>query len=412
MEYRPLALGILTSLMLQVCQAQPLALNLVTFEAPPYQVARIEGRETAGISGETVETVTCAVKQAGWSARISLAPQKRAVYSLKRNNVDGYFAADPSAELDGIASRSHPVALEKWYFFMLDPQIRPGQAKIGVVDGSNEEAWLEANGYDIYLSVTSPGQLAALLERGRIDIALMDKRVMEGLNTTNKTNTDRLHSLFLRYAPLHLYVGEAFQKTHPEFLPAFNRALPACMERTLALTSVELNHIEALIKQLLAELTRLLDLQRALKAGPQPTTLAEVLTIDNKWQALAPETTLPLAAHILALPASRTLETWQSSYQGLITEVMVINNKGTIAAMSQLTSDFWQGDEPKFLNVAGNGPSTESHARTSLFISPIRFDHSTARFQITVSAPVFPGDGDTPNGVIALGLDIEKAMGI
>lgn len=412
MEYRPLALGILTSLTLQVCQAQPLALNLVTFEAPPYQVARIEGHDTASISGETVETVTCAVKQAGWSARVSLAPQKRAVYSLKRNNVDGYFAAGPSAELDGIASRSHPVALEKWYFFMLDPQIRPGQAKIGVVDGSNEEAWLEANGYDIYLRVTSPGQLAALLARGRIDIALMDKRGMEGLNTTKKTNIDRLHSLFLRYAPLHLYVGEAFQKTHPEFLPAFNRALPACMERTLALTSVELNHIEALTKPLLAELTRLLDLQRTLKAGPQPTTLAEVLTIDNKWQALAPETTLPLAAHILALPASRTLETWQSSYQGLITEVMVINNKGTIAAMSQLTSDFWQGDEPKFLEVAGNGPSAESLPRKPLFISPIRYDNSTARFQVTVSAPVFPGDGEAPNGVIVLGLDIEKVMGI
>ncbi|WP_417513174.1 substrate-binding periplasmic protein [Marinobacter sp.] len=411
MDYRPLALGILASIMFQVCLASPPAMNLVTFEAPPYKVSSERGRESASIGGETVETVTCAVTQAGMSVHIALAPQKRAIHSLRQNSVDGYFAADPSAALDAIASRSHPVALEEWYFFMLDPRIRPDQARIGVVDGSNEEAWLAANGYDIYLSVTSPSQLAALLERGRIDIALMDKRVMEELNTTNKTNTDRLHSLFLRYAPLHLYVSEAFQKIHPEFLAAFNRALPACMKKPLALSIVERNHIEALTKQLLTELARLLDLQQALKAGPLPTSLEEVLTIDTEWQALAPETAIPLATQILDLPASRTLETWQRSHQGLVTEVMVINNMGTIAAMSRLTSDFWQGDEPKFLEVAGSWRSEKPGVPLPVYISPIRYDSSTARFQITVSAPVFPVSGEASNGVIALGLDIEKAIG-
>ena len=104
--------------MFQVCLAQPPELNLVTFEAPPYQATE-QGK--AGIKGETVDTVTCAAKQAGWSAHITLVPQKRAVYSLKRNNTDGYFAAAPSEELDTIASRSYPVALEKWYFFTLYP---------------------------------------------------------------------------------------------------------------------------------------------------------------------------------------------------------------------------------------------------------------------------------------------------
>lgn len=412
MELRPLALGILAFLMVPVCLAQPPELEFVTFNAPPYQVVEVTGDAHRNISGETVETVTCAAKMAGWQVNISLAPQKRAIYSLKRNSVDGYFAADPSAELDAMASRSHPVALEKWYFFTPAPSLKPGLQRIGVVDGSNEEAWLEANGYNVYMSVTSPTQLLALLERERIDAALMDERVMKWLSGKNGPVTEGLNSHFLRYAPLHLYVAEAFHKTHPEFLPAFNHALPSCTAKTLMPTSREIKHIEALTKRLLAELTKLLDIQQALKAGPQPGTFAEVLNIDSKWRALAPKTTPSLAAHILALPASKALESWQSSYQGLVTEVMVVNSIGSIAAMSQLTSDFWQGDELKFLEVAGPELAADPQDRKPYFISPIRYDQSTARFQITVSAPVFSGGDSTPNGVIVIGLDIEKAMGI
>lgn len=412
MEYRPLALGVLASLVFQVCAAQPPELNLVTFEAPPYQIAGVHGQGLADISGETVDTITCAARQAGWSVHITFAPQKRAIYSLKRSTADGYFAADPSAELDAIAQRSNPVALEKWYFFNTDPSPAPGKRRIGVVDGSNEEVWLKANGYDVYLGVASPSQLPALLERGRIDAALLDDRVMEELSTKSTSPTSNMHAHFFRYAPLHLYVGDAFGTKHPKFLTAFNRALPACMEKTLALTSRETAHIEALTKRLLVELSEMLDVQQALKAGPRPETLAEVLNIDGKWQALAPEATLPLAARILALPASKTLGAWQASHQGLVTEAMMVNNLGTVAAMSQLTSDFWQGDEPKFLEVAGGDLSAESHPLKALFISPIHYDQSTARFQISISVPIFSDNGDSPNGAIVLGLDIEKAMGI
>jgi len=412
MEYRPRALGTLAFFIVPACLAQPPELELVTFDAPPYQVVEIIGNGHRSITGETVDTVTCASELAGWSANITLAPQKRAIYSLQKNSVDGYFAADPSAELDTMASRSNPVALEKWYFFTQDPTAEPDLRRIGVVDGSNEEAWLLANGYEVYLSITSPSQLLALLERGRIDAALMDERVMVWLRARNELSTESLNSHFLRYAPLHFYVAETFQKAHPEFLPAFNKALPSCTAKTLTPTSREIKHIESLTKRLLAELTKLLNIQQALKAGPQPGTFAEVLNIDSKWQALAPKTMPPLAAHILALPASKTLEVWQSSYQGLVTEVMLVNSMGSIAAMSQLTSDYWQGDELKFLEVAGPELAADPQDRKPLFISPIRYDQSTARFQITVSAPIVLGSENTPNGVIVIGLDIEKAMGI
>lgn len=412
MDYRPLALGVITLIIIQASAAQPRSMDLVTFDAPPYQFAKLAKRGTAKIAGETVETVTCAAKKAEWPVDISLAPQKRATHSLRQNAADGYFAVTPSAELDAIAGRSHPVALEKWFFYMLDPTVNPGNARVGVVDGSNEEAWLKANDYEIYLSVTSPAQLPALLERGRIDVALMDNQVMERLNRTHKTKADQLHSLFLRYAPLHLYVGETFRKTHPEFLPAFNHALPACMENTLALSNTEQSKIRLIANQLLAEITGSLDLQNALNRVPQETSFTEMLTIDSKWQALAPETALPIAEDILALPASQALRSWQSTHQKLVTEAILINKMGAVAAMSKLTSDFWQGDEPKFQKVAANKSQRKSADLIPLYISPIRYDSSAARFQVTVSAPVFPANSETPNGAIALGLDIEAAAGL
>ena len=82
---------------------------------------------------------------------------------------------------------------------------------------------------------------------------------------------------------------------------------------------------------------------------------------------------------------------------------------GTLVAMSQLTSDYWQGDEPKFnavvSNIRSGLPGLEA-----MYLSAIRYDASTSRFQVTVSAPVGPITNKLPKGVISLGLDIEEAL--
>ncbi len=89
-----LAVGLTTVLASPLCQAQPPFLNLYTFESPPYQMV---GSDTGGesqISGETADTVICAANRAGWSTRIRITPQNRAIHSLERNMIDGYFAID------------------------------------------------------------------------------------------------------------------------------------------------------------------------------------------------------------------------------------------------------------------------------------------------------------------------------
>lgn len=404
-----LALSLTTILYSTVCQAQPPTLNLYTFESPPYQVASQEKGGGNRISGETADTVVCAANRAGWATRIRITPQNRAIHSLERNMIDGYFAIDPSAELDNIARRSDPVALEKWYFFTGGSKGFTNNLRIGVVAGSNEEAWLEANGYAIFLSVSSPSQLLALLKRGRIDTALMDERVMNRLRYENDSEATQLTANFVRYAPLYLYLSEAFVSDYPDFLGTFNRTLNSCMAGQLALSEEETRRITELSGRLFKEMNSVLDINQIIEAGPRQESFTDVMTVDSQWQALVPVTTPELAERILALPGSRALLAWQKSHRGLVTEVMLINDMGTLAAMSQLTSDYWQGDEPKFQRVMEN-TSANPGASRPLYVSPIRYDTSAARFQVTVSTPTLPGHGDRANGVIVIGLSIEEAL--
>lgn len=235
MNMRPFIAGLLGTVVLPVCQAQSRELNLYTFEAPPYQVADAVSPDLRKqVAGETVETIACAAGRAGWSANIRVTPPKRAIHSLRRNQVDGYFAIDASANLDATARRSAPVALAKWYFFTVDPKLHPGEARIGVVDGSNEESWLKANGYEIFMTVASASQLVALLERNRIDAALMDERVMAGLRANSYSAEETLHKHFLRHAPLYLYLSDDFTRQHPGFLHQFNHYLPRCIDREIS----------------------------------------------------------------------------------------------------------------------------------------------------------------------------------
>jgi len=404
-----LAVGLTAILTSAVCQAQPPTLNLFTFDSAPYQMAGTAQGGINQISGETVDTVVCAANRAGWSARIRITPQNRAMHSLERNMIDGYFAIDPSTELDNIAERSDPVALEKWYFFTRVDKPFTDDLRVGVVSGSNEEAWLEANGYAIFLSVSSPSQLLALLKRGRIDTALMDERVMNRLRYENGSEGMQLNAHFVRYAPLFLYLSEAFVSDHPDFLGTFNRTLNSCMAGQLALSQEEERRITELSNRLFKEMNSVLDIRQIIEAGPRQESYTDVMTIDGQWQALAPLAMPDMAETILALPGSKALHAWQQAHQGLVTEVMLVNDMATLAAMSQLTSDYWQGDEPKFQRVIDNNDNDDG-ADQRLYISPIRYDTSAARFQVTASAPVLPGNGKPASGVIVIGLSIEEAL--
>lgn len=403
MVVRALSVAIMFAVVAPGAAADHMVFSLYTFDSAPYQYAN-PSPDGPQVIGETVDTVRCAMDRAGASTDIRLMPRSRARYTLQRNLVDGYFAVDPSPAMNEAAVISHPVALEKWYWFYLDQHPEPDTAKIGVIGGSNEEAWLTQNGLQAFMTVTSAEQLPALLKRNRIDLALMDQRVMAALQE------ESLERTFMRYAPLHMYMNTRFAKEHPDFMARFNRQLPDCMGEHMQLTNEERQHVAIVATRLIQDLISKVNLTQAIHQGPRFPAFTDILTQDTLWQALAPEQLTPLASEILALPASQSLRHWKAEHTGLVTEILLTNDKGALVAMSQLSSDYWQGNEPKFQEIA-----TESERgierKADLWISPIRYDASTKQFQITVSVPVplhEPNNG--VEGVLALGLAIEETL--
>ncbi|MDI9244504.1 transporter substrate-binding domain-containing protein [Marinobacter sp. CHS3-4] len=373
-------------------------INLLTFPAPPYQIVDELSEGQSTVHGLTVNTVRCATQRIGMTASVKAVPPRRAIEFLRNNTIDGYFAVDPSTSLDLIATRTDPISLEKWYLVSRSGDALPNTPRIGAVSGSNEEAWLLANGKAIYLTVRTSQQLINLLKRKRIDHALMDRRVLHSLD-----NTQDLTIEFLRYVPLHLYMSLPFVSKHPAFIRRFNEQIAGCINGTFMLDAAESAQIRGRAYDLFQSLEKRISLPDAIAEGPQTSSLAEILNLDAQWQVLAPDTHSNMARRVAETPASTVLRNWQEEQGSLVTEVMLTNSIGALVAMSQLTSDFWQGDEPKF----------ESHIRTetrNLYVSPIRYDASTGRFQVTVSLPILVKGRWIPVGVLAIGLDAEKAL--
>lgn len=382
-------------------------LDLYTFQAPPYQVVETEAGHSIGVNGTTVNTLRCITDQIGWQTQIHVVPQNRGIQAFARNFVDGYFPVGESSALDVFGTSTAPIALEKWYFFSRNPVSDFHTARLSVIAGSNEAAWLRRHDYPVLIEATSTEQLLALLDRARVDAIVADWHVMA--TYLNQAGTDpgassaQFQSTFIRFAPLRLYLSQRFTADHPAFLVQFNHHLAGCVSTDFELSEAERSAIAELARQLFDSLQSGTDIATIITDGKRAASLAETLNLDRQWQALAPYSPSELADQLLSLPISRQLAQWQVTAAGLVSEVFLMDDTGAIIGLSQLTSDYWQGDEAKFQNLVNQPPDR-------LEISPMYFDDSSKRFQITVSRAVNASANGNFIGAIAIGLDVEKAL--
>ena len=82
-------------------------------------------------------------------------------------------------------------------------------------------------------------------------------------------------------------------------------------------------------------------------------------------------------------------------------EIFVMDNQGANVAMTDKTSDYWQGDEAKFQKSYNNGAG-------GVFIDEVEFDDSAQAYLVQVSVPV--KDGGDVIGAITFGIDVDKAQ--
>ncbi|WP_111494550.1 MULTISPECIES: transporter substrate-binding domain-containing protein [Marinobacter] len=374
-------------------------LQLFASAAPPYQYA-IDGT----VHGTTIEALRCALGETRWRPSIRMVPQRRAIHALQKGLIDGYLGISSSDTLDPVATLSAPLALEKWYLYALG-DVALDDARLGAIAGSNEAHWIQDRGYNVTMQVASLNQLVALVNRGRIDALVVDQRIMDDWRDRHPEGTPlpRLTSRFIRFAPLGTYFNQAFLQANPNFLSRFNANLEDCVTAGFQLEADEARRIRDLAVRLFNQLHAEVDVISATYDRRSGQTLAAILQLDEQWRAAQPVGSSDLARDIEQRPLSRALQQWQEQQDGLVSEILVMDAQGALVAMSQLTSDYWQGDEDKFRRVAVE-PGDQ------LYLGPVRYDASSNHFQVIVSRALHDPQSDDLLGAVALGIDIEWAL--
>ena len=384
--------------------SQAAAIRLDTSAEEPYQVV-VDGE----LSGLSVTVLGCIFEQLQQPYSIRLTSFSRARQNVRKQVADGFFSSAPDSQVDGYAQLSAPLLIEKWYWYALDPHVlnRPiwdSDLRIGGVLGSNSLTWLESRGLPVTQKVPRLEQLLALLERGRIDLLLADSNVMSNLTEVSSREKPLLQR-FVRYSPLGVYFSHDFLNQHPDFLKAFNRHVEDCAPRGTPLSAAEHSYLRKLVNRHLARWGTHPDLLTALRSEARAGNSEErIRELDRQWMRERLLEEKPLIRRLLQAQPSQLLNSIATQYRPLFNEIFVSDTSGQLVGISEVTSDYWQGDEEDFQQALRLHPE-------QVHISDIEYDGSTQSFQSKASAPLYDPENGRLLGVISLGINIESAFG-
>lgn len=127
---------------------------------------------------------------------------------------------------------------------------------------------------------------------------------------------------------------------------------------------------------------------------------ADIDGLDKQWQSEIGAGSKPLIQSVAQAPLSKFLAAKKDESQGLFTEVFVMDSKGLNVGLSDVTSDYWQGDEPKWQKTFLAGPD-------AIHIADVRKDESTQSYQSQVSLPVTDPESHKVIGAITVGVNVE-----
>lgn len=341
---------------------------------------------------------------------VQIMPWRRAYQDVKSNRIDGFFTAIPMRQIDPYAVLSSPLVLENWYWFWRNDTIAPESwregYRLGSILGSQQETWLAEAGYKVETSGNNLPQLIRLLQSKRIDVILADREHFLQASKELKLDVNHFHSRFFRYVPLGVYFNEQFLNDNPGFLVEFNRHINHCSSVKFAVTDYEQSQIKKMLGRKIERWKRLPSLEPTLIAANKATkelSQQEIDTRDKKWIQAFAENDYGYSIDLVNLPLSAELREIKKQSQDMITEVIVTDKRGLNVAISDMTSDYWQGDEEKFIRAYNKPPN-------SFFFGDINYDESTKRFQLQLSVPLHTVQKLEPLGVMIFGVDVEKVL--
>lgn len=127
---------------------------------------------------------------------------------------------------------------------------------------------------------------------------------------------------------------------------------------------------------------------------------ADIDGMDKDWRAQTDASSKPMIDAVMGSPLSNYLSQQQEATQGTATEIFVMDNRGLNVGQSEVTSDYWQGDEAKFQKSYEAGAD-------AIFVDEVEMDESTQTFQSQVSMSIVdPATGEVI-GAITVGVNVD-----
>lgn len=161
--------------------------------------------------------------------------------------------------------------------------------------------------------------------------------------------------------------------------------------------------LKELAKTKIAVLVGNATVQSAIKAQNSKHTglsQADIDNLDKQWRAENKGSSKPMIDATLSNALSKYLSSEKGKSDGLYTEIFIMDNKGLNVGQSDVTSDYWQGDEAKW-------QKTYSVGAGAIHIGKLKKDESTQQIQVQLSVAITDAS-NAVIGAITVGVNLDN----
>jgi hypothetical protein len=144
-----------------------------------------------------------------------------------------------------------------------------------------------------------------------------------------------------------------------------------------------------------------IDAIKAQNAKNASLTQPDIDKLDKQWRAEVDAAQKPLIESVMKNELSAFLAKKKAESKGIITEVFVMDDKGLNVGQSDVTSDYWQGDEAKWQKTYPIGPD-------AMFFDKVEQDESTQALQMQVSVSIKDPETGKAIGAITFGINVDQ----
>lgn len=132
-------------------------------------------------------------------------------------------------------------------------------------------------------------------------------------------------------------------------------------------------------------------------------TQEQIDDLDKQWRAESAGTPGAMITQITGNQLSTFLRDVKEGEAGLVTEIFVMDDKGLNVGQSDITSDYWQGDEAKWKRTYAAEPN-------AMFVGEVEMDESTQRFQTQINMAITDPETGENIGAVTVGVDAESLL--